>query len=130
MKFILNTGRTIRQGKFIENKLGQGYAEETSQCHIHPSDLFELGIEEGENILVTSETGDVVLAAVADEGLPKGMVFVSYGIHCNSVISPCTHSTGMPDFKTHEVEIVPTSEHRKTPVELLEQLGGVRYAGN
>ncbi|KAF1074240.1 molybdopterin dinucleotide binding domain-containing protein [Methanogenium sp. MK-MG] len=130
MKFILNTGRTIRQGKFTENKLGQGYAEETSRCYIHPLDLLELGIEEGENIMVTNVTGEVVLVALADEGLPKGMVFVPYGIHCNSVISPCTHGTGMPDYKIHEVEIAPTSEDRKTPTELLEQLGGVRYAGN
>lgn len=130
MKFILNTGRTIRQGKYIENKLSQGYAEETSRCHIHPLDLLDLGVEEGENILVTNDIGEVVLVAVSDEGLPKGMVFVSYGIHCNSVISACTHGTGMPDYKIHEVEIVPTSEKRKTPVELLEQLGGVRYAGN
>lgn len=130
MKFILNTGRTIRQGKFIENKLGKGYAEETSQCHIHPLDLLDLGVEEGENILVKSAYGEIVLVAISDEGLPKGMVFVSYGIHCNSIISPCTHGTGMPDFKIHEVEISPTSEQRKTPTEILEQLGGVRYAGN
>ncbi|GAB7015865.1 molybdopterin dinucleotide binding domain-containing protein [Methanogenium cariaci] len=130
MKFILNTGRTIRQGKYIENKLGQGYAEETSRCQIHPLDLLELGVEEGENVLVTSAIGEVVLMAVADEGLPKGMAFVSYGIHCNSIIAACTHGTGMPDYKIHEVEISPTSEDRKTPVELLEQLGGVRYAGN
>ena len=130
MKFILNTGRTIRQGKYIENKLSQGYAEETSRCHINPLDLLDLGIEDGENVLAKSEIGEVVLVAVADEGLPKGMVFVSYGIHCNSIISACTHGTGMPDYKTNEVEIVPTAEMRKTPAELLEQLGGVRYAGN
>ncbi|WAI01126.1 molybdopterin dinucleotide binding domain-containing protein [Methanogenium organophilum] len=130
MKFILNTGRTIRQGKYIENKLGQGYAEETSLCRIHPLDLLELGVEEGENILVKSEIGEIVLEVLADEGLPKGMVFISYGIHCNSIISPRTHGTGMPDYKIHEVEIFPTSEQRKTPTEILEQLGGVRYAGN
>ena len=130
MKFILNTGRTIRQGKYIENKLGQGYAEETSLCYIHPLDLLDLGVEEGENVLVKSAVGEVVLKAMSDEGLPFGMVFVSYGIHCNSIISPCTHGTGMPDFKIHEVEICYTSEQRKTPSEILEQLGGVRYAGN
>ena len=130
MKFLLNTGRTIRQGKYIESKLSQGYAEETSLCRIHPLDLLELGVDEGENVLVKSVVGEVVMAALADEGLPIGMVFVSYGIHCNSIISPCTHGTGMPDFKIHEVEISPTSEERKTPAEILDQLGGVRYAGN
>lgn len=130
MKFILNTGRTIRQGKYIENKMGKGYAEETSRCHIHPLDLLELGIDEGENVLLKSETGEVVLLAVADEGLPKGMVFVSYGIHCNSIISSNTHGTGMPDFKINEVEISFTSEQRKTPAEILEQLGGTPYAAN
>lgn len=130
MKFLFNTGRTIRQGKYIENKLGQGYAEETSLCHIHPLDLLDLGVDEGENVLVKSEVGEVVLEARADEGLPKGMVFVSYGIHCNSIISASTHGTGMPDYKIHEVDICPTSEQRKTPAEILEQLGGVTYAGN
>jgi len=130
MKFLFNTGRTIRQGKYIESKLGQGYAEETSLCHIHPLDLLDLGVDEGENVLVKSEVGEVVLEARADEGLPMGMVFVSYGIHCNSIISACTHGTGMPDFKIHEVDICFTSEQRKTPAEILEQLGGVTYAGN
>ena len=38
-----------------------------------------------------------------------------------------TRSTGMPDFKSHEVTIEPTDEEPKTVHRLMEDLGGLAY---
>jgi formylmethanofuran dehydrogenase subunit D len=127
MKFIFNTGRTVTQGRHIESKGGKAYSEETSSCFIHPVDLMELGVDDGEHIAVTSRWGSVVLKAVASEDQTPGMVFIPYGPFANQIIPGETHSTGMPDFKNVVVEIEYSDEKRKSAWELMEDLGGVRY---
>ena len=127
MKFIMNSGRTIRQGKHIESKLGSSYSDETGTCFMHPMDMLALGIEEKENVRASTEIGEVVLMVLVNEGLPEGMVFIPYGRHCNAILPSTTHSTGMPDYKHSHVEIVPTDERRKSAAELMEEMGGVTY---
>jgi len=130
MKFIMNTGRTIRQGKHVESKLGSAYSDETGTCFMHPMDMLALGIEETENVRASTAAGEVVLTVHRDEGLPEGMIFIPYGRHCNAILASTTHSTGMPDYKHSEVEVVPTDEKRKSAAELMEEIGGVLYADN
>ena len=130
MKFIMNTGRTIRQGKHIESKFGSAYSDETGTCFMHPMDMLALGIEEMENVRAFTDGGEVVLRVHVDEGLPEGMIFIPYGRHCNVILTSMTHSTGMPDFKHSVVEVVPTDEKRKSAAELMKELGGVPYEGN
>ncbi len=127
MMFMLNTGRTIRQGKHIESKCGKGYSDETSTCYINPLDLMELDIEEGDNVLITSSEGSVVFKTAASEELSEGMIFVPYGPFVNHIIPAVTYGTGMPDFKNIMVKIVPTLEPVKSATELIEDLGGLRY---
>ena len=127
MMFILNTGRSIRQGKHIESKFSKGYSDETSACYINPLDLMELNIEEGDNVLIISSEGSVVLKTVSSDEMSKGMIFVAYGPFVNHIIPAVTHGTGMPDFKNIMVKIVPTLEPIKSAPELIEELGGLRY---
>ncbi len=127
MKFILNTGRTVTQGRHVEHKYHQGYFEETSSCFIHPLDLMDLDLEDGEHVEVVSEWGSVVLRAVSCEDLRKGMIFVPLGPFANHIIPPRTHSTGMPDFKNITVELARTERERLTQWELMEKIGGKRY---
>ena len=61
------------------------------------------------------------------ERVEMGTVFVPYGPYANHIIDADTHSTGMPDFKSHEVEIEPTDEEPKTVHKLMEDLGGLAY---
>jgi formylmethanofuran dehydrogenase subunit D len=128
MKFIMNTGRTIRQGKHIESKLGSAYSDETGTCFMHPMDMLALCIDENENVKAFTDVGEVVLSVLIDEGLPEGMVFIPYGRHCNAILPSTTHSTGMPDYKHSIVEIAPTIERRKSAAEMMEEMGGVPYA--
>lgn len=127
MKFIMNTGRTIRQGKFIEAKMKSSYGAETSSCIMHPIDLMDVGIEEGDHVMLTTEVGSIVLHVVAEITQPQGAVFVPMGPYANYIIPSATHGTGMPDFKDIHVNLVPTEEPVMTTRDLIASLGGVSY---
>lgn len=127
MKFIMNTGRSIGQGMYVKNKYAPEYARETSICFMHPLDMFELGIDEGDNVSVTGESGSVTLRAVKSEDVNEGAVFIPFGPYANYIIPCRTHSTGMPDFKSCHVGIEPTSEAVKTIGELMSDIGGREY---
>jgi predicted molibdopterin-dependent oxidoreductase YjgC len=46
----------------------------------HPHDLEKLGLGEGGSVRVKSARGDVVLEAVADERVPRGVVSVDFNL--------------------------------------------------
>ncbi len=127
MKFLMITGRTVNQGAYVERKLSAQYADETSTCFMHQFDMMDLGITDRERVQVTGPCGTVVLVIAASEDVNPGTVFVPYGPYANHIIGGHTHSTGMPDFKSIEVEIEATTEQRKGVYELMEELGGVAY---
>jgi len=127
MTFTLTSGRTIPQGSFVEHKISQGYREATSILFIHPMDLFELGIESGDNVRVTSDAGSVVLRTEKTETLPEGCVFIALGPYANAITGACSHGTGMPDYKEIPVDIEPTEDSVVTVWDLMEEIGGLRY---
>ena len=128
MKVIMNTGRTIPQGESVERKHSPEYQSAASVCFIHPVDMMVLGIEDGAHIRLSGPDSRVVLTARASEMVEQGSVFVPLGPYSNHVVSGETHCTGMPDFKSSIVEIIPTEEPVLSVAELMESLGGVRYA--
>jgi formylmethanofuran dehydrogenase subunit D len=127
MQFNLNTGRTILQGDLIDYKTSPLYAEATSVCFMHPLDMMDLGLNEKDRVKVRSSAGEVVLEVSEWEATERGSVYVPLGIYANTLIAAETHATGMPDFKSVRVEVVPTTEPRKTVHELVRDLGGVPY---
>ncbi|MDD1707318.1 MAG: molybdopterin dinucleotide-binding protein [Methanoregulaceae archaeon] len=129
MKVILNTGRTIRQGSYVERKTSAVYQEEACRLQMNRVDMLDLEIEEGAKVRVQSDAGAVVLKAYPAEGLERGRVFVCIGPYANFLISAETHCTGMPDFKTTMVDIKPTAETVLTVAQLMELAGGVPYEG-
>ena len=127
MKAILNTGRTIPQGMAVEHKGSPGYRAAVSVCHMNPVDLMDLGIEEGALVVLTSRAGSIVLTTRAAEEINRGEVFVPLGPYANHIISAETHATGMPDFKSEPVDVVPTDKQVKDIDGVMESIGGVRY---
>jgi formylmethanofuran dehydrogenase subunit D len=109
---ILNTGRTVWQGQAIESgKDLKMYIDYAAICNFNQDQLDELGINEGDNVELLSEYGDVVVKAVkAKEALPDGMVYVPMGPWANRIVRPNTDSTAMPSFKNLPVEISPTDK--------------------
>ena len=56
----MSSGRTTEQGAQLYYKEGAKYSIETSYCFLHPMDAMEIGVEEGEHVLITSEAGKTV----------------------------------------------------------------------
>lgn len=127
MKFLLNTGRTIKQGSYVERKNSTAYRQEATSLHMHPVDMMDLEIEEGTHVRVESDYGAVVMKVHPAQWISRGEVFVCLGPYANHLVSPETHCTGMPDFKGMMVHITPTDEQLVTVAALMEQCGGVRY---
>ena len=127
MNFLMITGRTVNQGVTVENKTSAAYAAETSTCFMHEFDMLELGLADGDPIRVTGPCGEVVMRAIGSLEVEMGSIFVPYGPYADHIIAAGTRSTGMPDFKSHEVTIEPTDEEPKTVHRLMEDLGGLAY---
>ena len=127
MKVVLNTGRTIRQGSYVERKNSTAYREEAASLHMNQVDMLELEIEDGAHVRVKSNQGEIVMKARPTEGLERGEVFVCLGPYANHLVGPETHGTGMPDFKATAVTIEPTTEPVPTVREIMERYGGVGY---
>lgn len=127
MTFILSSGRTIPQGSFVEHKLSKGYQNATSILFIHPMDLFELGIESGDRVRVTSAYGSVVLTTEETNDLKEKCVYISLGPYANAITGGYTHATGMPDYKNIPIMIEPTDDPVLKVWDLMEIAGGLRY---
>jgi len=127
MKFVLNTGRSVPQGTSVEHKGSDLYRAVVSSCFLNPVDLMVLGIEIGDRVRVTTPDGRIVLTVRPAEGLARGEIFVTIGPYANHIISSETHGTGMPDFKSQDVDVEPTDEPVKSVGELMEAIGGLRY---
>ncbi len=127
MKFLMTTGRTIRQGSSVERKNSPEYIGEASTVRMNPVDMFELLVEEGNAVRTTGPGGSVVMRVRPDPGLPRGLVFVCLGPYANILVGSRTHGTGMPDFKTIPVDIEPTGDAPLPLSALMREYGGVPY---
>jgi formylmethanofuran dehydrogenase subunit D len=110
IKVNLISGRTIDQGKYLEAKTGKGYFNACACCELNSADLKKLGASEGDSLKVTTEFGEVVVFAKANDGNPEGLAFIPMGPWANAVLSPDTHGCGMPGFKGVPAEIEVTDE--------------------
>lgn len=129
MNFILNTGRTIRQGSYVERKGSAAYRLEAASLHMNPVDMFGLDLEEGSRVTVESDHGAVVMSVHPAPWVSRGEVFACLGPYANHLVSPETHGTGMPDFKGTIVRIAPTEGSIASVPDLMERCGGRRYEG-
>ena len=118
------TGRTIRQGEFVHHKLSDEYSKETSSCHMNPIDMMYLGVMQEDNVSLKSICGEVVMTVKEDSNLKRGSVFIPYGPYCNKITPNNTHGTGMPDFKSSVVTIIPVSEKVLSIYDLFKDIGG------
>ncbi len=104
--FILIPGRTSKQGCGIsEGKFTDGYRSETSLLQVCPKDMQRLGLNEGDRVRLSSETGQVEVAIVPAKGdeLPPGVLFIAYGDLSSRLMGGDTHGSGMPTSKGLDV---------------------------
>lgn len=127
MKMMMSSGRTPEQGAQLYYKDTPEYSKQTSGCFLNPMDAMEIGVETGDNVLITSTAGSTVFSVHESPETPEGVVFIPCGPHANFILHSKTHATGAPDFKGMAVDVVPTSRAVESAWDLMEHLGGLRY---
>jgi formylmethanofuran dehydrogenase subunit D len=106
-RFIMNVGRTTRQGEQINaGKDSPAYQAIVGTLTMHSEDMKTAGIDTGGRVLVRSEYGDATFTCVAGT-IPEGMIFVPYGPPTCRLMGPHTDGTGMPTSKGFDVEVEP-----------------------
>jgi formylmethanofuran dehydrogenase subunit D len=121
LRVTLLTGRTIEQGVGKERgKSSKEYVESVSVCYMDPEDLKRLGVNEKNNIMVSTDYGSVVVKALKSLRAPhSGVIFIPYGPWANVIVNPETHGIGMPSFKGIPAEVEPAPDK---PILSLEEL--------
>ena len=103
IKGLLITVRTAKQGEAMEKgKFTPEYDAETATLSLCPADLAELGLQAGDQLKISSESGETKVTCRQSEG-PKGIFFLPLGPTANSLIGLETKGTGVPAFKNTEV---------------------------
>ena len=111
-RFIMNAGRTTKQGRQINvGKEDAEYEALVTTLIMHPDDMEEIGVSSGGTVLVRSENGEGTFVCKEHGGkdgkVPQGMVFIAYGPPTCRLMGQTTDGTGMPTSKGWEVEVEP-----------------------
>jgi len=104
--FVLITGRQLEHwhtGSMTRRTEVLDAIEPTPVASIHPLDLAELGVAPDGMITVASRRGGISLRARADDGTPRGAVFIPfcyYEAAANLLTNPALDPFGkIPEFK-------------------------------
>ncbi|MCW7077430.1 MAG: tRNA CCA-pyrophosphorylase [Candidatus Syntrophoarchaeum sp.] len=96
---ILITGRTLKQGSNLENKMSDAYFDAAARCEMNENLLTRIGASVGDAVKVSTRFGEVVVNAEKDDGLPDGHIFIPMGPWANAIVDPDTGGVGTPTFK-------------------------------
>ena len=110
MRFIMNAGRTSKQGQQINvGKDHDEYIVMVNTLTLHADDLKALGVAVGGTVRVKSEYGGQADFRCQEGKVPRGMIFVPYGPPTCRLMGGETDGTGMPTSKGWEVEVEPVA---------------------
>src|SRR6185295_7106326 len=82
--FVLITGRQLEHwhtGSMTRRASVLDALEPRAVVSMHPLDLDALGAKGGDVITVASRRGEIALAARADDGTPRGAVFIPFAFY-------------------------------------------------
>src|SRR6187397_54722 len=109
---VLITGRQLEHwhtGSMTRRASALDSIEPEPVASVHPLDLASLGIEAGETLTIKSRRGEISLYARADDGMPRGSVFVPfcyYEAAANLLTNPVLDPFGkIPEFKYCAVKV-------------------------
>ncbi len=110
--FVLITGRQLEHwhtGSMTRRARVLDTIEPSPVASINPDDLAKLGVDPGGAITVASRRGSITLSARADEGTPRGAVFIPfcyYEAAANLLTNPVLDPFGkIPEFKYCAVRV-------------------------
>ena len=109
---VLITGRQLEHwhtGSMTRRAANLDYIEPEPVASVHPLDLDALGAEPGSTITIESRRGKISLYARADDGTPRGVVFVPFCFYeaaANMLTNPVLDPVGkIPEFKYCAVKV-------------------------
>jgi formate dehydrogenase major subunit len=109
---VLITGRQLEHwhtGSMTRRASNLDYIEPEPVASVHPLDLEALGITPGATLTIESRRGRISLYARADDGTPRGVVFVPfcyYEAAANMLTNPVLDPFGkIPEFKYCAVKV-------------------------
>jgi formate dehydrogenase major subunit len=109
---VLITGRQLEHwhtGSMTRRSSNLDYIEPEPVASAHPLDLEALGVLPGNTLTIASRRGEISLYARADEGMPRGAVFVPfcyYEAAANLLTNPVLDPFGkIPEFKYCAVKV-------------------------
>jgi formylmethanofuran dehydrogenase subunit D len=109
-RLLLSAMRTAQQGVNVNvGKDGDAYKQIVSTLSIHPDDMKDIGVSEGDSVRIRSEFGEAEFKCESGK-VPEGMIFVPYGPPTCKLMGGNTDGTGMPTSKGWEVDVAPISE--------------------
>ena len=101
-------GRSKKQGTSLNaGKLKEEYLAVTSTLEMNEEDMRHLGLQEGDKVRLSSESGQAVFSCVPrkTEDLPAGVLFTAYGPPSCELMDSDTAGSGMPMSKQIEVQV-------------------------
>jgi formate dehydrogenase major subunit len=111
---VLITGRQLEHwhtGSMTRRAMVLDAIEPDPVASIHPLDLDQYGVAPGDVVTLASRRGEVTLFARADEGTPRGAVFVPFCFYeaaanrlTNAALDPVAK---IPEFKYCAVKLTP-----------------------
>jgi formate dehydrogenase major subunit len=111
---VLITGRQLEHwhtGAMTRRASALDALEPEPVASMHPLDLADLGVIAGSILTITSRRGSISLYARADDGMPRGSVFVPfcyYEAAANMLTNPVLDPFGkIPEFKYCAVKVAP-----------------------
>jgi formate dehydrogenase major subunit len=117
---VLITGRQLEHwhtGSMTRRASNLDFIEPEPVASVHPLDLEELHITPGDTLTIESRRGKISLYARADDGTPRGVIFVPfcyYEAAANMLTNPVLDPFGkIPEFKYCAVRVTqggPTPE--------------------
>jgi formate dehydrogenase major subunit len=109
---VLITGRQLEHwhtGSMTRRSTNLDALEPEPVASIHPLDLEALGVEPGGVVTIASRRGQITLYGRADDGMPRGAVFVPfcyYEAAANKLTNPALDPFGkIPEFKYCAVRV-------------------------
>jgi len=120
--FVLITGRQLEHwhtGSMTRRSRALDAIEPFPVASVNPSDLAAIGVTPGDPITIASRRGEVSLYARADDGTPRGAVFIPfcyYEAAANLLTNPVLDPFGkIPEFKYCAVRVTPGGTPGATP---------------
>ncbi|HEV8318665.1 MAG TPA: formate dehydrogenase subunit alpha [Vicinamibacterales bacterium] len=111
---VLITGRQLEHwhtGAMTRRASALDFIEPEPVASVHPLDLESYGVAPGGTLTITSRRGSISLYARADDGMPRGAVFVPfcyYEAAANMLTNPVLDPFGkIPEFKYCAVKVIP-----------------------